>query len=146
MNDEMKEVLTRFDLSLMNINKYISDMLQETGLKHMISREQLEALIMIRSHRRLTINELADLQDIFKTAASKRIHKLEKMGLVQQAASDNKRIKLMEMTDEGIQFLEEVKEKMAWIVSECLKGHFSTEEIVQFVDKLQAIEQTLKQR
>lgn len=80
MNDEMKEALTRFDLSLMNINKYISDMLQETGLKHMISREQLEALIMIRSHRRLTINELADLQDIFKTAASKRIHKLEKNG------------------------------------------------------------------
>lgn len=32
MNDEMKEALTRFDLSLMNINKYISDMLQETGL------------------------------------------------------------------------------------------------------------------
>lgn len=146
MNKEMKEALIRFDMSLMNINKYISDMLHKTKLKHVISREQLEALIMIRSHHRLTINELADLQGIFKTAASKRIYKLEKLGLVQQAASDNKRIKLMEMTEEGIQFLEEVKDKLAQIVSESLKGHFSTEEVVQFVDQLQAIEQTLKQR
>ncbi|MHD0396521.1 MarR family winged helix-turn-helix transcriptional regulator [Staphylococcus simulans] len=146
MNKEMKEALIKFDMSLMNINKYISDLLHQTKLKHMISREQLEALIMIRSHRRLTINELAELQGIFKTAASKRIHKLEKMGLVTQAASDNKRIKLMEMTEEGIQFLEEVKEKLARVVSEKLKDRFSTQEIVQFVEQLQAIESTLKQR
>ncbi|MCD8915500.1 winged helix DNA-binding protein [Staphylococcus simulans] len=146
MSYDMEEALTRFDISLMNINKTISEMLQEAGLQYTVSREQLEALIIIHTHRRLTINELAQKQGIFKTAASKRIYKLEKIGLVQQAPSENKRIKLMEMTEEGAQFLVDVKRKMAHIVEDALDGQLTTKEIVRFVDQLQIIEEALKQR
>lgn len=146
MTYDMQEALTRFDLILMSINKTISDMLQETGLEYTISREQMEALIIIRTCNQVTVNELAEKQSIFKTAASKRINKLEKLGLVKQAPSENKRIKLMQMTEEGARFLDEVKRKLSSVVEQSLHGIFSTEEINDFVDKLKDIEKALKER
>ncbi|AYU54271.1 MarR family winged helix-turn-helix transcriptional regulator [Staphylococcus debuckii] len=146
MTYDMQEALTRFDLILMSINKTISDMLQETGLEYTISREQMEALIIIRTCSQVTVNELAEKQGIFKTAASKRINKLEKLGLVKRAPSDNKRIKLMQMTEEGTRFLEEVKYKLSSVVEQSLHGIFTTAEINDFVDKLEDIEKALKER
>ena len=66
MTYDMQEALTRFDLILMSINKTISDMLQETGLEYTISREQMEALIIIRTCSQVTVNELAEKQGILR--------------------------------------------------------------------------------
>ncbi|ANZ34549.1 MarR family winged helix-turn-helix transcriptional regulator [Staphylococcus carnosus] len=146
MTYDMQEALTRFDLILMSINKTISELLQETGLEYTISREQMEALIIIRTCHQVTVNELAEKQGIFKTAASKRINKLEKLGLVRRVESENKRIKLMHLTEEGTRFLEEVKRKLSSVVEESLNGLFSIEEINDFVNKLEDIEKALKNR
>ncbi|MDT4039383.1 winged helix DNA-binding protein, partial [Staphylococcus aureus] len=82
------------------------EIVKETGLSNLLSREQIDAMRIIKNEGKVTINELAGLQNIFKTAASKRIAKLEEMGYVQRAYSDNKRIKLIMLSDEGETFLQ----------------------------------------
>lgn len=146
MKYDMEEAITRFDLVLMSINKTVSDLLQDTKLNYTISREQLEALVLIRANGHMTVNELAVNQGIFKTAASKRINKLEKLGLIKRMTSKNKRIKLMGLTEEGVTFLDAIKREMAEVVEEALEGQYTVEDIICFVDQLEKFESAIKRR
>ena len=47
-------------------------------LTNLLSREQIEAMRIIQTKGQVTINELAGLQNIFKTAASKESVNLKK--------------------------------------------------------------------
>lgn len=146
MKYNMEEAITRFDLVLMSINKTVSDLLQDTKLDYTISREQLEALVLIRANGHMTVNELATNQGIFKTAASKRMNKLEKLGLIKRTASENKRIKLMGLTEEGVTFLDAIKREMAEVVEEALEGQYTVEDIICFVEQLEKFESAIKGR
>jgi len=141
----IEEAITKFQIVMLYLNKEIVEIVKETGLSNLLSREQIEAMRIIKTEGKVTINELAQLQNIFKTAASKRIAKLEEMGYVQRAHSDNKRIKLITLSDEGERFLKKATSVMTEAVKERLGDKFTTEEVHNFVDQLTRIDNAFKE-
>lgn len=144
MDQTIEEAINRFQIVMLRLNKEIVGIVKETGLDNLLSREQIEAMRIIQNEGKVTINELAALQNIFKTAASKRISKLEEMGYVTRAHTENKRIKLIQLSDEGEQFLQKATAVMTEAVKERLVQHFTQAEIEQFVDQLTHIDDVFK--
>lgn len=140
VDSKIEEAITKFQTVMLRLNKEIVEIVKETGVSNLLSREQIEAMRIIHTEGKVTINELAALQNIFKTAASKRIGKLGEMGYVQRAYSDNKRIKLIQLSEEGATFLQEATSKMAKAVKERIGDKFTLEEVEHFVDQLYMIE------
>lgn len=140
VDSKIEEAITKFQIVMLRLNKEIVELVKETGVSNLLSREQIEAMRIIQTEGKVTINELAALQNIFKTAASKRIGKLEEMGYVKRAYSDNKRIKLIQLSDEGAEFLQEATTKMTKVVKERIGDKFTLEEVEHFVDQLYLIE------
>lgn len=140
----IEEAITKFQIVMLHLNKEIVEIVKETGLSNLLSREQIDAMRIIKNEGKVTINELADLQNIFKTAASKRIAKLEEMGYVQRAYSDNKRIKLIMLSDEGETFLQRSTAVMTEAVKDRLGNKFTAEEVHHFVEQLTHIDNAFK--
>ncbi|OEL03266.1 MarR family transcriptional regulator [Staphylococcus casei] len=144
--DQTIEVaINKFQVVMLRLNKEIVEIVKETGLANLLSREQIEAMRIIQTEGKVTINELATLQNIFKTAASKRVAKLEDMGYVQRAHSDNKRIKLIMLSAEGEAFLKEATTVITKAVKARLGNKFTTDEIEQFVDQLTHIDEVFRE-
>ncbi|MBL3398846.1 MarR family transcriptional regulator [Staphylococcus pasteuri] len=141
--NQLEQSINQFHVVMMHINKEIDDMVKETGLGDVLSREQIEALRMIQANGSMTVGELATQQNIFKTAASKRINKLQDKGYVAQAPSDNKRIKLITLTDDGEKLISEVTSKIANALKSRLNNEFSEQELIDFVNQLDKLEQVL---
>ncbi|MCD8828815.1 MarR family winged helix-turn-helix transcriptional regulator [Staphylococcus gallinarum] len=146
VDSKIEEAITKFQIVMLRLNKEIIEVVKETGVSNLLSREQIEAMRIIQTEDKVTINELATLQNIFKTAASKRIGKLEEMGYVQRAYSDNKRIKLIQLSDEGAEFLQEATTQMTKAVKERIGDKFTLEEVEHFVDQLYMIENAFSER
>ncbi|MCD8794270.1 winged helix DNA-binding protein [Staphylococcus gallinarum] len=146
VDSKIEEAITKFQIVMLRLNKEIIEVVKETGVSNLLSREQIEAMRIIQTEGKVTINELATLQNIFKTAASKRIGKLEEMGYVQRAYSDNKRIKLIQLSDEGTEFLQEATTQMTKAVKERIGDKFKLEEVEHFVDQLYMIENAFSER
>ena len=140
----IEEEITKFQIVMLHLNKEIVEIVKETGLSNLLSREQIDAMRIIKNEGKVTINELAGLQNIFKTAASKRIAKLEEMGYVQRAYSDNKRIKLIMLSDEGETFLQRATAVMTEAVKDRLGNKFTAEEVHHFVEQLTHIDIAFK--
>lgn len=140
----IEEAITKFQIVMLHLNKEIVEIVKETGLSNLLSREQIDAMRIIKNEGKVTINELAGLQKIFKTAASKRIAKLEEMGYVQRAYSDNKRIKLIMLSDEGETFLQRATAVMTEAVKDRLGNKFTAEEVHHFVEQLTHIVNAFK--
>nr|WP_241497280.1 MarR family transcriptional regulator [Staphylococcus saprophyticus] len=140
----IEEAITKFQIVMLHLNKEIVEIVKETGLSNLLSREQIDAMRIIKNEGKVTINELAGLQNIFKTAASKRIAKLEEMGYVQRAYSDNKRIKLIMLSDEGETFLQRATAVMTEAVKDRLGNKFTAEEVHHFVERLTHIVNAFK--
>lgn len=140
----IEEAITKFQIVMLHLNKEIVEIVKEIGLSNLLSREQIDAMRIIKNEGKVTINELADLQNIFKTAASKRIAKLEEMGYVQRAYSDNKRIKLIMLSDEGETFLQRATAVMTEAVKDRLGNKFTAEEVHHFVEQLTHIDIAFK--
>ena len=147
MNDvdaSIEKAITKFQIVMLYLNKEIIEMVNESSLTNLLSREQIEAMRIIQTKGQVTINELAGLQNIFKTAASKRIGKLEEMGYVQRAHSNNKRIKLVKLSLEGETFLKQATAAMTESVKNRLGNQFSLEEIEDFVNQLERIDEAFR--
>ncbi|HLR18944.1 MAG TPA: winged helix DNA-binding protein [Staphylococcus sp.] len=144
LNQTIEEAITKFQFVMLHLNKEIVEMVKETGLGNLLSREQIEAMRIIQTEGKLTINELAALQNIFKTAASKRIVKLEEMGYVERAYSENKRIKLIQLSTEGEAFLKKATSVMIEAVKERIGDKFTAEEIHVFVEQLTRLNDAFK--
>lgn len=140
----IEEAITKFQIVMLHLNKEIVEIVKETGLSNLLSREQIDAMRIIKNEGKVTINELAGLQNIFKTAASKRIAKLEEMCYVQRAYSDNKRIKLIMLSDEGETFLQRSTAVMTEAVKDRLGNKFTAEEVHHFVEQLTHIDNAFK--
>lgn len=144
INQTIEEAFTKFQFVMLHLNKEIVEMIKETGLGNFLSREQIEAMRIIQTEGKVTINELAMLQNIFKTAASKRIVKLEEMGYVERAYTDNKRIKLVKLSTEGETFLKKANSVMIEAVKERIGDKFTTDEVHEFVDQLSRLNDAFK--
>ncbi|MCD8892543.1 winged helix DNA-binding protein [Staphylococcus nepalensis] len=144
VDQSIEHAIRKFQTVMLYLNKEIVEMVNDSSLTNLLSREQIEAMRIIQTEGQVTINELASLQNIFKTAASKRIGKLEEMGYVQRAHSNNKRIKLVQLSIEGEMFLKRATETMTEEVKKRLGNRFTLEEIENFVNQLERIDDAFR--
>ncbi|WP_449126137.1 MarR family winged helix-turn-helix transcriptional regulator (plasmid) [Staphylococcus chromogenes] len=143
---ELRKAIETFPVVMLNINKEIDEIIQNFKLDKKVSRQQVECMRILNKYENLTVNQLAKKQKIYKTAASKRIKKLEELGFVEEVFSTNRRIKLVKLTSEGAEFLNETSNLMANILAERLKERITNEEIKSFIDQLIHIESILRRK
>ena len=102
-------MINQFYDATANINKSITNMVKELEPGRYLSYEQIETMHFIHHNEKISINDLANKQCIYKTAISKRVKKLEYKGYVQRVYSNDKRIKLVSLTHNGERLLKEIK-------------------------------------
>ena len=138
INQDLKSAIRNFYIAIPQINKEITNILRQIKLKsgQVLSFEQITALSIIHSNESITINELAEEQKIFKTAASKRIKKLEECGYVQIFPTDDKRLKAVCLTLEGELLLEEATVALTHSIKQCLDCCKTEQEFEEFVEQL----------
>ncbi|MDN6671561.1 MAG: MarR family transcriptional regulator, partial [Staphylococcus equorum] len=88
-------IINQFYDATANINKAITNMVKELEPGRYLSYEQIETMYFIQHNEKVSINDLANKQRTYKTAASKRVKKLESKGYVQRVYSNDKRTKLV---------------------------------------------------
>ncbi|MEB7754504.1 MarR family winged helix-turn-helix transcriptional regulator [Staphylococcus pseudoxylosus] len=143
-NEDWEIIIKQFYLVIMHINKDISEIVSKVD--NLLSCEQIEAMILIQSKRKITVNELADKQSVYKTAASKRVKKLETKGYVQCIYSDNKRIKLVGLTSEGEILLETITLLLTKSIERYLINYFTPKQFKEVVNQLTNIESAFIQK
>lgn len=108
-NNELQQ-FNQFHLVFIEISKTINDVIDEENID--ISREQLGIFKLLLEYKQLTLNQIAEMQGVYKTAISKRIKKLEGKSFVERIKSEDKREKVMQLTDEGLQFYNNRQNKL----------------------------------
>ena len=106
-------IINQFYDATANINKAITNMVKELEPGRYLSYEQIETMYFIQHNEKVSINDLANKQRTYKTAASKHVKKLEYKGYVQRVYSNDKRTKLVSLTHNGERLLKEIKNNFA---------------------------------
>ncbi len=124
------------------IDLYIQDVFQEHQIK--LSKIQWVFLKILNNQDGRAQQELAFLTNRDKTSLTRLVNTMEKKGLVKRTASkEDKRIKLIYLTEEGRRIFQSTLPIMKKIVSSFQQG-ISIEEIETAVVVLQRIQQNLK--
>ncbi|ATH62881.1 MarR family transcriptional regulator [Staphylococcus pasteuri] len=100
----------QFHLTFIEISKIINEVIDEENID--ISREQLGIFKLLLEHKQLSVNQIAEKQGVYKTAISKRIKKLETKHFVERIKSGDKREKVIQLTEEGLQFYNNRQNKL----------------------------------
>ncbi|MCD9065687.1 winged helix DNA-binding protein [Staphylococcus pasteuri] len=100
----------QFHLTFIEISKIINEVIDEENID--ISREQLGIFKLLLEHKQLSVNQIAEKQGVYKTAISKRIKKLETKHFVERIKSEDKREKVIQLTEEGLQFYNNRQNKL----------------------------------
>lgn len=110
MKDKELQQFNQFHLTFIEISKIINEVIDEENID--ISREQLGIFKLLLEHKQLSVNQIAEKQGVYKTAISKRIKKLETKHFVERIKSEDKREKVIQLTEEGLQFYNNRQNKL----------------------------------
>lgn len=99
-------------------------------------------MYFIQHNEKVSINDLANKQRTYKTAASKRVKKLESKGYVQRVYSNDKRTKLVSLTHNGERLLKEMKINLTKEIKLLLLSCFVREDFEKFMYQLMNFEKT----
>ncbi|MCA2501277.1 MarR family winged helix-turn-helix transcriptional regulator (plasmid) [Staphylococcus xylosus] len=135
-------MINQFYDATANINKSITNMVKELEPGRYLSYEQIETMHFIHHNEKISINDLANKQCIYKTAISKRVKKLEYKGYVQRVYSNDKRIKLVSLTHNGERLLKEIKNNLTKEIKLLLLSCFVREDFEKFMYQLMNFENT----
>lgn len=112
---------------------------------HDYSPEQIQMMKIIGKNGPITAGRLAVMQGVHKSAISNRLKKLEEKGMVRAVkSSQDQRSKLVELTDEGEEFVQKAKKVLSGFISELLAGHIEEEEADQFIKTFRKLKEILK--
>ena len=135
-------LINQFYDATANINKAITNMVKELEPGRYLSYEQIETMYFIQHNEKVSINDLANKQRTYKTAASKRVKKLEYKGYVQRVYSNDKRTKLVSLTHNGERLLKEMKINLTKEIKLLLLSCFVREDFEKFMYQLMNFEKT----
>ncbi|HCU6971291.1 winged helix DNA-binding protein [Staphylococcus aureus] len=102
MDKRRFEQYNEMHLAFIEMSRGINEVMERQGID--ISREQMGVFKLLFENKKLTLKEIAEMQGVFKTAISKRIKKMEEKGYVKKISSNDKREKLVVLTEFGITF------------------------------------------
>ncbi|HBC4174931.1 TPA: MarR family winged helix-turn-helix transcriptional regulator [Staphylococcus aureus] len=102
MDKRRFEQFNEMHLAFIEMSRAINEVIERQGID--ISREQMGVFKLLFENKKLTLKEIAEMQGVFKTAISKRIKKMEERGYVKKISSNDKREKVVVLTEFGITF------------------------------------------
>lgn len=108
------------------------------------SPEQLQVLKLIRKEESMTAGRLALLQGVHKSAISSRLKKLVDKELVVILQSNDKREKLLSLTEKGQHVVEQSKQVLDEYIGSLLSDHVNDQEVEQFLVTFRKLKELLK--
>lgn len=142
MNTDMKSYVVRFEDSLRNIGRRISDQFSKMSC-HGLTDPQYRILMVISAKGPYKVTELADLMGVKPSAITVMIGRLVTQGLVERKHQENdRRVVLLSTTDEGNVVVAQLKEALSGIIENSF-GKLSEAEVEHMVVTLEKIARDL---
>lgn len=119
----MSQHVTFMGEFMTNMNALTTALLKDLRSKYGVSNEQSSVLLMLSSHKSLTLTEITLKQGVNKAAVSRRIKKLVDLGLVQWMTLNHeydKRLKYVALTEEGANYVRASRDLVANLANKML--------------------------
>ncbi|QHJ69368.1 MULTISPECIES: MarR family transcriptional regulator [Planococcaceae] len=108
------------------------------------SPEQMQMLKLISKEKQITSSRLAVLQSVHKSAISSRIKKLLQKELIRIAETDDKRTKMLEITDAGREVLAQSDKALTEYIEKLMSEQIEDKEIDEFLIIFRKLKKILK--
>lgn len=108
------------------------------------SPEQMQLLKLIAREQRITSGRLAVLQGVHKSAVSSRIKKLLEKDLIRIVETENRREKLLELTEKGESIHQKSEKVLTDYIEKLFGQHIEDEEIEQFLTIFRKLKDIIK--
>lgn len=143
MDHRIKEAVDLFtDVMIYGTEKVIKSV--DHPLWKEYSPEQMQMLKLISKERRITSSRLAVLQSVHKSAISSRIKKLLQKELIRIAETEDKRTKMLEITDAGKDVLEQSDKALTEYIEKLMSEQIEDKEIDDFLVLFRKLKEILK--
>src|SRR5690606_4468433 len=108
------------------------------------SPEQIQMLKLISKEKRVTSARLAVLQAVHKSAISSRIKKLLQKEVIQVVQTEDRREKMLELTDKGQAILMDLEKVLTDYIEKLISQNIADEEIDQFLTIFRKLKTIIK--
>lgn len=108
------------------------------------SPEQMQMLKLISKEKRITSSRLAALQSVHKSAISSRTKKLLQKELIRVAETEDKRTKVLEITDAGREVLAQSDKVLTEYIENLMSEQIEDKEIEEFLVIFRKLKKILK--
>lgn len=108
------------------------------------SPEQIQVLKLIGKEQRVTSSRLAVLQSVHKSAISSRIKKLLQKELIRIIQTEDRREKMLELTDAGKEVLRQSDKVLTDYIEKLMSEQINDKEIDQFLNIFRKLKDILK--
>lgn len=143
MDQRIKEAVDLFtDVMIYGTEKVIKSV--DHPLWKEYSPEQMQMLKLISKEGRITSSRLAVLQSVHKSAISSRIKKLLQKELIHIAETEDKRTKMLEITDAGREVLEQSDKALTEYIEKLMSEQIEDKEIDEFLVLFRKLKEILK--
>lgn len=143
MDHRIKEAVDLFtDVMIYGTEKVIKSV--DHPLWKEYSPEQMQMLKLISKEGRITSSRLAVLQSVHKSAISSRIKKLLQKELIRIAETEDKRTKMLEITDAGREVLEQSDKALTEYIEKLMSEQIEDKEIDEFLVLFRKLKEILK--
>ena len=143
MDQRIKEAVDLFtDVMIYGTEKVMKSV--DDPLWKEYSPEQMQMLKLISKEGRVTSSRLAVLQAVHKSAISSRIKKLLQKELIRIAETEDKRTKMLEITDAGREVLEQSDKALTEYIEKLMSEQIEDKEIDEFLVLFRKLKEILK--
>lgn len=141
------EAIQLFDEIILRSNEKIMRELTEELIKG-ISREQYEVLALLKFRGDQTPGEIAQFQNVKKSAMSNRLSKLLDKGYIVYTPdpTGDKRSKQVQLTEEGLKIATQIQSHYRSVIAEIFEDLHEDEELDVFINLLKRIQERLKEK
>ncbi|WP_281863792.1 MarR family winged helix-turn-helix transcriptional regulator [Planomicrobium okeanokoites] len=143
MDQRIKEAVDLFtDVMVYGTEKVIKSV--DHPLWKEYSPEQMQMLKLISKEKRVTSSRLAVLQSVHKSAISSRIKKLLQKELIRIVETDDRRTKMLEITDAGEEVLAQSDKALTDYIEKLMSEQIEDKEIDEFLIIFRKLKKILK--
>ena len=143
MDQRIKEAVDLFtDVMVYGTEKVIKSV--DHPLWKEYSPEQMQMLKLISKEKRVTSSRLAVLQSVHKSAISSRIKKLLQKELIRIAETDDRRTKMLDITDAGEEVLAQSDKALTDYIEKLMSEQIEDKEIDEFLIIFRKLKKILK--
>ncbi|WP_066190550.1 MarR family winged helix-turn-helix transcriptional regulator [Gracilibacillus timonensis] len=128
-----------FFRSFMQVYRPMVTQLNELLAEYHLSYSLWQVIFYVQREGHSTLVEISSHYHVEKPSITRRVHRLEELNLIQVIPSENRREKVIQLTDHGAAIYQECREKITKLEHQILEGCTEQEikNIFQALNKIQ---------